>query len=152
MKKYILDSDIISYLADKKSPYHESVAQKIASLNDDDILAVSILILYEYEYGISNADPEIVAKLENTKVKVLSRLKVIPLSLDGAKIFGQIKKAYKDKMGTLEKKIEKNNIDFMIASSAVSQNAILVSNDKIVSIIKEIYHKFNFENWAQSDT
>ena len=151
MKEYILDSDIISYLADKKSPYHESVAKKIASLNDDDILAVSILILYEYEYGISNADPVMVSKLENTKIKVLSRLKIIPLSIDGSMIFGQIKKAYKDKMGILEKKIEKNNIDFMIASSAVSQNAILVSNDKIFNVIKEIYNNFNFENWAKSE-
>ena len=79
----------------------------------------------------------------------MDRLKIIPLSIDGAAIFGQIKKVYKDKTGTEGKKLEKNNIDLMLASSAISENAVLVSNDNIFKVIKDIHHNFHFENWTK---
>jgi predicted nucleic acid-binding protein len=50
MPTYLLDTNIVSYLADPSSPFHERVAAAIGSLPDDSRLAVSVLTLYELAY------------------------------------------------------------------------------------------------------
>ena len=42
--------------------------------------------------------------------------------------------------------MERHNIDFMLASSAVIENAVLVSNDSIFPIIQNLYRNFMHEN------
>ncbi len=50
--KYLLDTDIVSYLADKNSPFHEPVRDRLSEAGDDDQVCVSILTLYEIEFGV----------------------------------------------------------------------------------------------------
>ncbi len=52
MTTYILDTDIISYLWDTKSPHHQKIVDRLNSLKDDDIVGLSILSIYELTYGM----------------------------------------------------------------------------------------------------
>ena len=45
MSTYLLDTNIISYLADPSSPFHERVKAAIGSLPDESRLVVSLLTL-----------------------------------------------------------------------------------------------------------
>ena len=47
MKSYLVDINIISYLADAESPFHENVRKRFKMLDKDDVVTLSILGLYE---------------------------------------------------------------------------------------------------------
>jgi predicted nucleic acid-binding protein len=149
MTNYLLDSNIVSYFADKKSPHHEAVTEKIASLQNEDVLSASILLLYENEYGIANAPPAVAKKLRATRQKIIDHLNILQLSVQGAKIFGSIKKTYKDAKGLQGKALERKNIDLIIASTAIAEKVVLVSNDNIFEEIEELWPDFLWENWAK---
>jgi tRNA(fMet)-specific endonuclease VapC len=156
MTKYFLDTDIISYLSDSKSNFHEPVFLKLRSLPDKDEILISILTLYELEYGVSCGSPDFVSMLSETENTLLNRLPAIPLSRKGAKIFGEIKYAYRKKVednfkskGELEKHLQKKNVDLIIASSAIETGSILVSNDAIFPLLKEVRSDFLTENWTK---
>ena len=149
MTNYLLDSNIVSYFADRKSPHHEAVTEKIASLQNEDTLSASILLLYENEYGIANASPTVAKKLQATRQKIIDHLEILPLSVQGAKIFGSIKKAYKDAQSLQGKALERKSIDLIIAGTAIAENAVLVSNDNIFAEIKKLWPNFLWENWVK---
>lgn len=156
MTKYLLDTDISSYLADPNSPFHEPVFLKLRSLSDKDEVFIPILTFYELEYGICCGSPDFVSMLTETEKSLLARVPVIPLSRAGAKIFGEIKYAYRknvevnfESKGELEKHLQKKNVDFIIASSAIETGSVLVSNDAIFPQLKEIRSDFMTENWAK---
>ena len=52
---YLLDSNIISDFYDKNSSHHHKIAQNLRVLSDEEQVFVSIITLYELEYGYSNA-------------------------------------------------------------------------------------------------
>lgn len=52
---YLLDSNTISDFYDKGSVNHPKILNKIAKLKDTDNVAISVLTLYELEYGLANA-------------------------------------------------------------------------------------------------
>ena len=66
----------------------------------------------------------------------------------GAKAFGNLKAQYKKETGSKQNSWDQHNIDFMIASSALSEDFILVSNDKIFQHIQSLIPDFKTENWA----
>ena len=47
MKHYLVDINIISYLADADSAFHENLRKKFKMLDQDDGVTLSILGLYE---------------------------------------------------------------------------------------------------------
>ena len=84
MKRYLLDINIISYLADVESPFHGKVRERFKRLGGDDVVTISILGLYELHYGISKAgEAELAPGLLKTKRKVCASLPVVPLSEAG---------------------------------------------------------------------
>lgn len=156
MTKYLLDTDIVSYLADSKSQFHEPVFFKLRSLTDEDEVFIPILTLYELEYGISCGSPDLVSMLSETEKTLLDRLPVISLSRRGARIFGEIKYTYRKEIednfkskNELEKHLQKKNVDLIIASSAIETGAVLVSNDAIFPRLKKIRSDFMTENWVR---
>lgn len=156
MTKYLLDTDIVSYLCDPKFPSHELILLKLRSLPDEDEVFISILTLYELEYGVSCGTPDLVTMLSETEKMLLNRFPVIPLSRTGAKIFGEIKYTYRKKIeanykskNELERHLQKRNVDFIIASSAIETGSILVSNDTIFPKLREIRSNFMTENWIK---
>ena len=156
MAKYLLDTDIVSYLSDPNSKFHESVFLKLGSLSHDDEVFIPILTMYELEYGISCGAPDFVSMLSETEKTLLNRLPVIPLNRTGAKIFGELKYAYRKKIETnfkskseTEKHLQKKNVDLIIASSAIETGAILVSNDNLFAQLEDLRPDFSTENWAK---
>jgi len=154
-KTYLLDTNIISYLTDSKSPYRNAVKEKLFSLSEDDRVAVSIVTLYELAYGLATFEKS--KKDKNNRDEKLFEsgiefikdyLDVFPLSVKEIDIFGKIKAKYKEQTGINTKALKKNDLDFLIASTAISQGAILVSNDGIFGDIVEYGFGLEFEEWV----
>ena len=148
---YLLDTNIISYLTDSKSPHRNSVKEKLFSLTEEDKVAVSIVTLYELAYGLATfektkKDDE---KLFESGIEFIKEyLDIFPLSVEEIDIFGKIKAKYKQKTGINTKALKKNDLDFLIASTAISQGAILVSNDAIFGDILDYEFGLEFEEWV----
>lgn len=69
MSIYILDTDIISYLWDDKSPYHARVVERLSSLSDSDVVGISVISIYELTYGMDSfKDEELQAIFKNALV------------------------------------------------------------------------------------
>ncbi|MEN8130139.1 MAG: type II toxin-antitoxin system VapC family toxin [Pseudomonadota bacterium] len=151
MKPYLVDINIISYLADTESPFHENVRRRFKMLHEDDVVTLSILGLYELQYGISKAgEADISPGILKTKKKVCASLPVVPLSMEGAEIFGEVKTRYQ-KAFRLQKNalaLARDTADLLIASSAIETGAIMVSHDQIFRKIAQIQPDFEVEDWA----
>jgi predicted nucleic acid-binding protein len=149
MKKYLLDTNIISYLDDPKSPFQKPIVNRLSSLGGDDAVYISILSLYELQYSIFRSASEMKPKITQTINMFIERFPVLNLSAAGAEIYGNVKTMYKEKVGTGKKELDQHNIDFILAASAITEQAVMVSNDSIFEKIKEIYPEFQLENWTQ---
>ncbi len=149
MTKYILDTNILSYLWDSHSEFHEKVKEFMLSLDENDELGISVLSFYELVYGEKS-----LKKLELKKIfqKAIDEIKnepnfqIFPLTYIWAETFANLKFEYKKKIWINSVSIKKNDLDFLIASLCISQNAILISNDKIFEIISELDNKFKYKN------
>ena len=154
-KTYLLDTNIISYLTDSKSPHRNSVKEKLFSLSEEDKVAVSIVTLYELAYGLATFektkkdDDNRDEKLFESGIEFIKEyLDIFPLSVEEIDIFGKIKAKYKQETGINTKALKKNDLDFLIASTAISQGAILVSNDAIFGDILDYEFGLEFEKWV----
>ena len=144
MQTYLLDTNIVSYLADPSSPFHSRVAQTVERLPDDCRLTVSLLTLYELAYGYRR-DPghsRLLTILREEGVGVL-----VPTEA-GAQTFAQLKDAYRLRTGARERELVRHNIDLILASMAVVEGAVLVSNDAIFPALAAIEPQLLVENWA----
>ncbi|MBF0606835.1 MAG: type II toxin-antitoxin system VapC family toxin [Magnetococcales bacterium] len=103
MKSYLLDTNIISYLDDPKSPFHKPIVNRLSSLCSDDTVYISILSLYELQYSIFRSVSEMKPKLTQTIKVFIELFPIINLSAKGAEIFGNIKSMYKEKVYPLKK-------------------------------------------------
>jgi predicted nucleic acid-binding protein len=148
MRRYLLDSDILSYLEQKDSPFSPSVRKHLSHLDDDDEVIVSLLSLYELQYGISWGSQEDRDCLLQSIASIEKRFPAVNLSRTGAAVFGKLKSAYRKYSGSSPLNLKRNDIDFLLASSAISEDATLVSNDKIFLAVKEIEPSLKLENWA----
>lgn len=50
--------------------------------------------------------------------------------------------------GINQKALDQHNIDFILASSAIAEEAVLVGNDKIFLLIRDVEPALRLENWA----
>ena len=149
-KKYILDTNIISYLVDDDSIYSSIIEKKLTDISNQDSVGVSILTLYELSYGLEYATNQEQIDIFNNAISLIKTyLTIYDLRLEDMNIFASLKKRYKNKIGIAQKALKKNDLDFLIASTAIAQNAILVSNDKIFETISEIEKNLLFENWLR---
>lgn len=148
MKKYLIDINIISYLADVESPFHESVRARFRALVKDDAALLSILGLYEFYYSLSRANDSIDSKILRTKEKVFATLPIVPLSDAGGKIFGALKTTYQSKYGLPRTALARDSVDLMIASSALETGSILVSHDQVFLKIQAAQASLQVEDWA----
>jgi len=146
--KYLLDTNIASAFSDTSNKHHNNVFEKISSLNDDDVLYISVLTLFEFEYSFSCClDSNKQHAINTTIYKIKSVFDRIDLSENEAKIFGDIKSKIKHKTGIKPENMKKLNIDIMIASSAISNSCVVVSDDKIFKTISELVPNLMSENW-----
>ena len=149
MSVYLIDTNIISYLEDFNSPFYNTLMDKMASLEDSDTLCISILSLYEFEYSMAHADKTLREGLLKTKRTIKEIFQLLPLSIDGAEIFGNLKSTYQKSTGISKKAINRHNVDLMLASAAIAENAIMVSNDNIFQDLTKITPELKYENWVK---
>ncbi len=154
-KKYLLDTCAINAL---KKPYAEGHIQhvrKLGSLDDDEKILVSILSIYELEYGASHTpNLQLANETRQAIQSIRDEFEIISIPTEGGEIFGAFKELYKEwesstwnkkRLGT--KAIIKHNVD--IATTALIEGAILVTNDTIAPIIQEICSQFRYEDWTK---
>jgi predicted nucleic acid-binding protein len=150
MNKYILDTDIVSYLWDEKSVYHQKVVAHLNCLNDEDIVGISVMSIYELTYGIDNFQDENLKSIFKNALEFLKNdqdTNIFSLDTNGATFFSQLKLKYKKATGIKSKEAKKNDLDLIIASIAMEQDAVLISNDKIFDKLTELEPRFKYENW-----
>lgn len=146
--RYLLDSDIVSDLYDKSADDHEKISTRLGSVEDSDDVCISILTLYELEYGLANA-PEEKQDVVAAKIAEAQRdFGVLPLSVAGAQHFGALKKSLKDHRSLTQAGIKKHNIDLMIAATALAENCTLVSADAVYADLRKSHAELQVEDWV----
>jgi predicted nucleic acid-binding protein len=146
--KYLLDTNIVSYLSDPASRFHTSVEHRFSRLQEEDVIFISVLTLFEIEYGIVYAPQEKKKRMEEVKQMLQHFLAVLPVQEKQAGIFGALKAGYRKLTGVDHKTIDRHDVDFMLASSALAENAVLVSNDKIFVLIQKAEPTLKLGNWT----
>lgn len=149
MANYLIDTNILSYLADKNSSFHKNVSKSFQALKQSDELFISLITFYEFEYGISLVKEQEGKQVSWFVSEFLEIFPVLPMNKEGSKIFGDIKKQFKDTFGSKDKDLIKHNFDIIIASMAILEKAVLVSNDKIFSKIVSLRKDFKLEDWTK---
>ena len=146
--KCLLDTNIVSYFSDPRSPFHRNTISRFSSLGEEDMVYISVLTLYETQYGIVYAPEEKKKKMSEVEEMMKQFLLLLPVSPEGADVFGRIKSKYR-KVDTGERRtFDRHDIDFILASTAIAEDATLVSNDKIFLAIKDIEPSSKLENWT----
>jgi len=150
MKKYILDTNIVSYI-EIDSVKATTIKNKLRTLTDDDSVAVSIITLYEMIYGLNSASNPLQKEAIGKAINFIKEyLHIIPLDLKEVEIFGKLKIKYKNHTGINKTAIKKHNLDLLLASTAIAEDSIVVSNDKIFQTISRLEPKFVCENWVEN--
>ena len=60
--QYLFDTNTISYLLDNQSKFHTKIVKKIIQLSNESKIYISVISLYEIEYGIASAKNNIQRK------------------------------------------------------------------------------------------
>jgi len=132
--KYLLDTNICIYIIKKKP---ESVIRKFNRLKTGSI-AISAITLSELYYGIaksSKPDENMIALIE-----FISPLEVVDFTNNDALIYGKIRSSLERKGSPI------GSMDLLIASIAVSQDLVLVTNNvKEFSKVEDL----RIENWVE---
>ena len=148
MKRYLLDFNIISYLADAASPFHVSVRKHFLALRKEDVVSLSVLGLYEFYYSLSKADDGIDPQILRVKESVCATLPIVPLSDNGGRIFGELKALYQSRRRLPKTALARDTVDIMIAASALETGSILVSHDQVFRRIQSVRPDLRVEDWA----
>lgn len=151
MNRFLPDTNTLSSLMQKKAAHHATISAKFSSLNDEDEVYVSIVSLYEMEYGARHAkDANLANEMRLAIESVKNSFTIVNLTEEGAKIFAEIKERYKQETQLGKKAIIKHNADLMIASTAIEMGAILVSNDhNMFKTIQKFESNFYWQDWTQ---
>jgi predicted nucleic acid-binding protein len=145
--KFLLDSDILSDLYDPSSSGHLPIAARLESLQDSDSVFVSILALYELEYGHAHAPEEKKPALRQAISDLQSDFPILPLTVEGGRVFGSLKERLQASRRLSKKGSKAHNVDLMLAATAMVEGCVLVSADSIYKDLHELNPIFLFENW-----
>ena len=148
MKKYILDTNVASLLGSEETNENQKIYEKFYQLDDEDVVMVSIVTLYEATYGLKHSeDEEQQEEIRQNIAYIRKYFEIIPLDLREMELFADLKVLYKKKTGINKKAMKKNDLDILIASTAMAENATLISDDGIFEKLSEIEPEFKWENW-----
>jgi predicted nucleic acid-binding protein len=149
--RYLLDSDSLSDLYEPSSPGHRNIVRRIGALADSDLVFVSILALYELEYGYANAPDERKPVIRQRISSLQSDFSLLPLTPEAARLFGALKARFR-KVRQLNKKSSKaHNVDLMIAATAITEDCILIGADAIYQELQRLDSTLRIENWLSEE-
>lgn len=145
---YLLDTNTVSDLYEINSPGHSDIARRLEELSGPVAIFVSILTLYELEYGYANAPaerkPTIRQRIEHTQTDFT----ILGLSPLAAQVFGTLKKKLRESRKLTERGSRYHNIDLMLAATAVVESCVLVSGDSIYRELEPFEPTFRHEVWS----
>lgn len=117
MIKYLLDTDICIYIIKQKP---QSVIGQFKKMEIGDV-GISAITMAELEYGVAKSQQK-----EKNKIALaafLVPLEILPFTANAATVYGELRT-------TLEKKgLPIGSHDLLIASQALAENIILVTNN-----------------------
>jgi tRNA(fMet)-specific endonuclease VapC len=131
---YMLDTNMVSYIARGRS---SSARARLLGLKDGHIGCISAITEAEIQYGLAK-------RPDATALKVLmdgflASIRILPWGRDEAQAYGVLR-------ATIEASgMALGNMDMMIAAHTIATGAILVTNDKAFSQVKDIHATVN---WA----
>lgn len=131
--KYLLDTDICIYIANEK---RESVRQRLERTRPANVV-ISVITLAELQYGAEKS-----ARPEQNRKRIellLAQIRVLDFAPGDARVYGNLRAA-------LERRGEVVGAnDLLIASQALNQNLIMVTNNE-----REFRRipQLKIENWA----
>lgn len=147
--KYLLDSDALTALGDPQNEDYKTITSFLSDLGEDAAFYISMLTVYEMEYGIAAFTTE--EGKQKTRIAVESfkrNLPTINLSFEDAQIYGELKQGYKEKTGINKNALKRHNIDIALASISIANNCTLIGTDSIYSDhLQKIKTDFKFKNW-----
>jgi len=156
-KKYLLDTCILSALKKPTADGHIQAVTRLNSLDDDDEVCISILSIYELEAGASHTlNLDLESKTRKAIASIRNRFKILPIPMEAGdeKIYGALRELFKEwelpdlkKYRLGDKALQKYSVDLMIVTTAMREEAILVTNDTMAAVVPEICSKFQWQDW-----
>lgn len=146
--KYLLDSNTISALYDPEAMLNDRISAHVSALSEGDSLYISILNVYELEYGWANAPAEKRADIRQVITDIQTDFTVLGLSAQGAMVFGNLKKHIKETRSPSKENMKKFNIDVMLASTAITHQIVLVSADTVYADLQRHDPSLQVEDWT----
>ncbi len=131
---YLLDTNTVSYIAKGRS---QAARAHLASLRAGETVCISSITEAEVRYGLAKR-PQARA-LHAAVEALLFKLQILPWGSKEAAAYGKLR-ARLEASGTVL-----SELDLQIASHAIAAGAVLVTNDKAFSRIKELNGTVN---WA----
>jgi tRNA(fMet)-specific endonuclease VapC len=126
MPRFLLDTNIASYVIRGNSP---SVDRKLARVHPADVF-VSSVTEAELRFGVARrADA---GKLAEIVEEFLLMVTILPWDSAAAKAYGNLRATLERTGRTM------GNLDTMIASHALAENAVLVTNGRAFSRIEDL--------------
>ncbi len=133
-RMYMIDTNTVSYIARGRS---KAARTKLLSLHDDSIGCISAITEAEIRYGLAKR-PQATA-LQRLMDAFLATIRILPWGREEAQAYGQVRAKLEAAGFSLA------SMDMMIAAHAVAMGAVLVTNDKAFSRVKDLYKTVN---WA----
>ena len=164
MKGYLLDTNILDYWIRKDKGVHE----RIEALAPKTPLRISVITLGEIEYGHMVESPKGRTPIQTEYKKFIQRQLPAPLLISSttSMYYGQVRARLFDKFAPKKAKNKKlrpeqllnpatglqlgiQENDIWIAAQAIERGLVLISNDKHMKRIVEVYSKLQLTNWAR---
>ena len=116
--KYLLDTNICIYLIKKQYP---EILSKLLRVGFDKI-GISTITLAELEYGVANSNRTF--EVQTALLEFILPFEILDFNYTAASFYGKIRKELKDKGQPI------SDMDMLIASVAMANDVILVTNNK----------------------
>lgn len=136
--RYLLDTNIVSYLLDQGSPFFRATWDRFGGCGPKDDFCLSVLTMYEIQ-GLFAAAPHFIPVFE---ARLRPLVTVYPLPEQGASLYQSARRSLADRSDA------KHQVDFMLAASSILYDATLVSHDALFPKLHAVWPHFRLEDWA----
>jgi tRNA(fMet)-specific endonuclease VapC len=131
---YLLDTNTFSYIASGRS---SAARMRLASLRSGEVACISAITEAEVRYGLARRP--LAHALRSAVEGLLFKLRILPWGSKEAAAYGALR-AKLEAAGTVL-----SELDLQIAAQAIAVGAVLVTNDKAFSRVKDLH---GTANWA----
>lgn len=147
MTRYLLDTETLSDLYDIGASGHPNITTRLAALAPEDRLFISILSLFELEYGHANAPSVMKLPIRSQIEKIKEDFETLHLPMQAAQIFGVLKVELREKRKLSSRGIRAHTVDLILAACAIASDCTLVSSDSIFVELRRARPDFKSADW-----